>query len=83
MLISLLATVILLLHLPAVAHMADRAADPRVPVEALGPDLFHSVASLVVLLIPVCLNIYKPRGLTRHGWRHQRLRPAGSHTGQD
>lgn len=80
LLISVLATAILLLHLPAVTRMAGRASDPRVPVEALTPDLVHSIASLIVLLIPLGLNIYKPRGLTRYGWRHQRPRPAESHT---
>ncbi len=39
---------------------------------ALGGDLPHSVGGLLLLLVPLALNIYKPRGLTRRGWRAQR-----------
>ena len=35
----------------------------------LGGDLFHAVGGLVVLLVPLVLNIYKPPGKTRYGWR--------------
>jgi len=40
-------------------------------VDDLEGDLFHSVRGLAVLLVPLVLNIYKPRGLTRYGWRAQ------------
>lgn len=69
--ITLFATVILVLHLPAVADLAARAADPGQDVRHLRGDLFHSVGGLTVLLVPLVLNIYKPRGLTPHGWRAQ------------
>jgi hypothetical protein len=61
---------ILVLHLPAVEDAAAVAADPTADVTHLDGDLFHSVGGLVVLLVPLTLNIYKPRGMTRHGWRH-------------
>lgn len=63
------AFVILVLHLPAVEDAAAVAADPQADLTHLGGDLFHSVGGLVVLLVPLALNIYKPRGLTRYGWR--------------
>ncbi|MFI6428595.1 DUF2269 domain-containing protein [Promicromonospora sp. NPDC050880] len=63
------AFVILVLHLPAVESMAAVAADPTGDVDQLGGDLFHAVGGLVVLVVPLALNIYKPRGLTRYGWR--------------
>lgn len=66
------AFVILVLHLPAVEGLAAAAADPSSDVNALGGDLFHSVGGLVVLTVPLVLNIYKPRGLTRYGWRKTR-----------
>ncbi len=66
------AFVILVLHLPAVEDMAAVAADPQADVTPLDGDLFHSVGGLVVLLVPLALNIYKPRGLTRYGWRRTR-----------
>ena len=63
------AFVILVLHLPAVEAMAAVAVDPTADVDRLGGDLFHAVGGLVVLLVPLVLNIYKPRGMTRYGWR--------------
>jgi hypothetical protein len=63
------AFVVLVLHVPAVQDMAAIATDPQADVTHLGGDLLHSVGGLLVLLIPLALNIYKPRGLTRYGWR--------------
>ena len=67
---------ILLLHLPAVEDLTAAAMDPAADVDELGGDLFHSVGGLVVLLVPLVLNIYKPRGLTRYGWRQAQRRSA-------
>lgn len=33
--------------------------------------IFHASGGLVALLVPLVLSIYKPRGLTRYGWRKQ------------
>ena len=68
------AFVILVLHLPAVEAMAAVAVDPTADVDRLGGDLFHAVGGLVVLLVPLALNIYKPRGLTGYGWRRAQER---------
>jgi hypothetical protein len=65
---------ILVFHLPAVEAMAAIAADPTADIDRLGGDLFHAVGGLVVLLVPLVLNIYKPRGLTRYGWRRAQER---------
>jgi hypothetical protein len=75
------AFVILVLHLPAVEDLAAKAADPAADVDELGGDLFHSVGGLVVLLVPLVLNIYKPRGLTRYGWRQAQRRNASASRG--
>lgn len=69
--VTLFATTVLLLHLPTVRTLADRAADPQANPTGLRGDLFHSVGGLVVLVIPLVRNIYKPRGLTHLGWRAQ------------
>ena len=76
LLVTCFATVILLLHLPVVGDVTDQANDPNTDVSEMGGDLFHSVGGLLVLLVPLVLNIYKPRGLTRRGWRFQRLQGA-------
>ena len=72
--VTVFALVILVLHLPAVGDMAAVAGDPDADVSRLGGDLFHSVGGLVVLLVPLTLNIYKPSGMTRYGWRRTKGR---------
>jgi hypothetical protein len=70
--LTILATVILLLHMPTVSSLADvaRAADGAA-LRRLGGDLLHPGLGLVVLLVIMVLNVYKPRGLTRYGWHKQ------------
>jgi len=70
--LTVLSTVILLLHLPTVSSLADvaREADD-VALGGLGGDLFHPGVGLLVLLVITVLNVYKPRGLTPYGWRKQ------------
>jgi hypothetical protein len=61
----------------AVAH-ADRecpgkysAQGGRRPTRWVWGDLFHPGVGLLVLLVITVLNVYKPRGMTRYGWRKQ------------
>jgi hypothetical protein len=72
LMLTIPATVVLLLHMPTVSSLADmaRAADAA-DLRRLGGDLFHPGLGLVVLLAIMVLNVYKPRGLTRYGWRKQ------------
>lgn len=70
--LTVFSTVILLLHMPTVSSMADIAQEAeRARLEALGGDLGHPGIGLVVLLVVQVLNLYKPPGLTRYGWRKQ------------
>jgi len=73
--LTILATVVLLLHMPTVSAVADaaRAADSA-HLARFGGDLLHPGLGLVVLLMITVLNVYKPRGLTRYGWRKQQQR---------
>ena len=70
--LTILATVVLLLHMPTVSALADvaRTADGAA-LGGLGGDLFHAGGGLLVLLVITVLNVYKPRGLTPYGWRKQ------------
>jgi hypothetical protein len=70
--LTVFATAILLLHMPTVSSLAEvaRQADDAA-LQRLGGDLFHPGLGLVVLLTITVLNVYKPRGLTRYGWRKQ------------
>lgn len=69
--LTVFATAILLLHVPAVDGLAARAAEGDADPSALNGDLFHSVGGLLLLLVPLVLNLYKPKGMTRYGWRKQ------------
>jgi hypothetical protein len=72
LLLTIVATVVLLLHMPTVSSMADvaREADGAT-LQALGGDLFHPSLGLVVLLVIQVLNVYKPQGMTPYGLRKQ------------
>jgi hypothetical protein len=71
--LTVLSTVVLLLHMPTVSALADvaREADGAA-LGGLGGDLFHPGVGLLVLLAITVLNVYKPRGLTPYGWRKER-----------
>ncbi len=75
LLLTMVATVVLLVETRTIGHLADAAADPATSgddLRALGSTLVHSVGGTVVLLVILVLNVYKPRGMTRYGWRKQR-----------
>ena len=70
--LTLLSTVVLLLHMPTVSAMADMARNAEATdLRALGADLFHPGVGLLVLLAIMVLNVYKPVGVTPYGWRKQ------------
>jgi uncharacterized membrane protein len=74
LLLTIIATVILLVETQTISYFADVAADPRTSgddLRALGNTLVHSVGGTVVLVVILVLNVYKPRGMTRYGWRKQ------------
>jgi hypothetical protein len=70
--LTILATVVLLLHVPTVSALAAmaRGADSA-SLRRLGGDLLHPGVGLLVLLVITLLNVYKPRGMTPYGWRKQ------------
>lgn len=74
LLLTGVATAVLVVQLPTISALADLAADPATPEEqlqALPGTLLHSVGGLLILLVVLVLNVAKPRGVTRHGWRVQ------------
>jgi hypothetical protein len=83
--ISLLLTVgailVLLLEARVIGATAAIAVDPMTSKDELlnlQGTLPHSVGGLAVLLVIQVLNIYKPQGLTRYGWRKQEEMRRGS-----
>ena len=74
LLLTIIATVVLLIETQTISSFADVAADPTTSsddLRALGSTLVHSVGGTVVLLVILVLNVYKPRGMTPYGWRKQ------------
>lgn len=74
LLLTIVATLVLLSESGVVSRIAAMAADPTTSegdLLALPPTLLHSVGGLLVLLVVQVLNIFKPQGLTPYGWRKQ------------
>jgi hypothetical protein len=73
--ITIVITVVLLVHTQPVDLLASAAATTT----AFGADLqkllvlmvVYSSATLLVLLVLTALSVYKPQGMTRYGWRKQ------------
>ena len=76
--ITVVATAVLLLYVETLAAVAgvaaDEAADLAV-VRSTSPAL-HAALALFLLLVATVLAVYKPRGVTRYGRRAQRKRAA-------
>lgn len=74
LLIILIATFMLLMKAGPISYLAAASAE-----DAMRADLFglrmsvtvHAAVGLLVLLWAAALGTYKPRGLTRYGWRKQ------------
>jgi hypothetical protein len=71
--ITIVATLVLVGQLTSIAELADIASDRvltrgelREPRTSL---VLHSGGGLAVLAVPMVLSMYKPRGLTRYGRR--------------
>ena len=71
-LLTVFATIILLLHMPAVSYFAGVAAErDSANPGGLGAELLHAGGGLLVLLVTTTLSVYKPRGMTPYGRRKQ------------
>jgi hypothetical protein len=71
-LLTVFATIILLLHMPTVSFLAGVAAETdSASLGRLGGELLHAGVGLLVLLVNTTLSVYKPRGMTPYGWRKQ------------
>ena len=71
--LTIIATIVLLTQLETIRVMADTAAgtDAADSRRGLWSQLLHAGGGLLVLLVIQVLNIYKPRGMTPYGWRKQ------------
>jgi hypothetical protein len=73
LLLTVVATIVLLQFTKTLNYMAGVAADPTTSITALHElgksPVLHSSVGLLVLLVTTVLSVYKPRGMTRYGWR--------------
>ena len=78
--LTIVGTALLLLHTTPIRHLAIAASDPSFSPsawKALQVQLVADAAAAIgLLLITTGLSVYKPRGLTPHGWRAQRAEAA-------
>ncbi|MFD9412589.1 hypothetical protein ACFWBN_37070 [Streptomyces sp. NPDC059989] len=76
LLITVVATVLLLVHMQPVGHLADAAARAALAggeLQAMRIQLIaDAAAALLVLLTAAALSVFKPRGMTRYRRRRQR-----------
>jgi len=77
--LTILATVVLLVHMQTVSDIAgSAAATPGATVGGLPGEFVHAGVGMLVLLVVQVLNMYKPRGMTPYGWRKQQERRTAS-----
>lgn len=72
--INILSTIILLVHIQPISHLARAAAEGTLSNSdrALQTQMvFAAGAGLIALLVGTALAVYKPRGMTAYGWRKQ------------
>ena len=66
--LTILALIVLILHMPAVTAAAELARTIEdQAVAGLGGDVLHPALGIVVLVVVAVLNVYKPRGVTPYG----------------
>jgi hypothetical protein len=78
LLITVVATIILLLYMQTLGTFADRA-EATAATSGIGhlrsaSPVLHATGALLLLLTAAALSVYKPRGITRYGWRKQQER---------
>jgi hypothetical protein len=89
LLITILATILLVLHMELASRLAGMAAETTLSgAEGLKIQLVADAgAAVLALLVATILAVYKPRGVTRYGWRkhHEQraTRAAGEARGAD
>jgi hypothetical protein len=75
LLITVLITILLLVHMQPVDLLASAAAKASVMSDHLGGlrnrMVAYAIATLLVLLVLTILSVYKPQGMTRYGWGKQ------------
>lgn len=82
LLVTVFAIIVLLLQMQVISYVGSAAAEATFSNADLIQErmslVIHAGGGLMVLLIPMVLSVYKPRGLTRYGARKQRQQRTSS-----
>ncbi|MCA1706997.1 MAG: DUF2269 domain-containing protein [Actinobacteria bacterium] len=86
--INVVASVVLLLYMQTLGHLAAIAADTTSSSGDLSglrspSPVLHAGLGLLLLLVAATLSVYKPRGMTRYGQRKQHEQRTASAVRQD
>jgi hypothetical protein len=74
LIITILSTVILLIHMQPISYLSVEAAKGALSsadVELQIQMVIASTAALIALIVANVLAVYKPKGMTPYGWRKQ------------
>ncbi len=73
LLINVFATTFLLIYMGTFGALAEVAADPSADLATVRntSPILHAALALLLLVAATVLAVYKPRGMTRYGWRKQ------------
>ena len=78
--INVVASVVLLVYMESLGYLAGLAAESSSTVELAlvrsSSPVLHAGGALLLLVVATVLGLYKPRGVTRYGWRKERERRA-------
>lgn len=78
--LTTIAVAVLLVEARVISRLGSLASDPASSDQALhaaGSTLPHSLGGMLVLVVVLFLNVYKPSGLTPYGWRRRYGRSPG------
>lgn len=73
LLLTVFTAIVLMLQMDGIAYIAAKAAETALSsadlVDLRRSLVAHAAGGFAVLLVATVLSVYKPRGLTRYGWR--------------
>lgn len=71
LLITVFATLVLLMYMQTLGYLGNRAADTALALDDMqsSSPVIHASAALVLMLVATTLSVYKPRGVTPYGRR--------------
>jgi hypothetical protein len=80
--VSVVVLTVLLMQMDLIASVADKSAKAALSTNELRQArislAIHAAGGLLALLVPAALSVFKPRGLTRYGWRKQHQESASA-----